>query len=206
MDPKVILNKVKNHTPVILGSGRFSKFAVLIPLIEKDNGISVLFEVRSQALRRQPGEICFPGGRIDHRDNTEKDAAIRETTEELGIGRKDISEVHSLDYLVSPFGMIVYPYAGFIKEPECIEPNPSEVKDVFLVPLDFFLETKPQIHQVNLAVEPDEDFPFDLIVGGQNYNWRTRKMDEYFYTYGNNVIWGLTAKIISHFTDIIRDS
>ncbi|SDQ95120.1 NUDIX hydrolase [Virgibacillus salinus] len=205
MDANAIFTRVKEHTPKILGSEGFSKFAVLIPLVEKDDGINVLFEVRSHSLKRQPGEICFPGGRLDDQDQTEQDAAIRETTEELGINRTDISEVHPLDYLVSPFGMIVYPYAGFLGRTDHIEPNPSEVEEVFMVPLKFFMETEPEIHRVNMGIEPEENFPYELIVGGRNYNWRSGKIDEYFYTYENKVIWGLTAKIISHFTAIIQD-
>ncbi|MFC4559812.1 NUDIX hydrolase [Virgibacillus kekensis] len=205
MEPDTIINKIKNHSPVILGSEEFTKYAVLLPLIEKDEGIHVLFETRAETLRRQPGEICFPGGRIDERDASPADAAVRETTEELGITRKDISDVHSLDYMVSPFGMIVYPFAGMIHNSDSIEPNPAEVGEVFTVPLKFFLETEPVIHHVNLSVKPEDDFPFDLIVGGENYNWRTGKIEEYFYIYNDYVIWGLTARILSHFAELIRD-
>ncbi|MFZ3591205.1 NUDIX hydrolase [Bacillus sp. DJP31] len=204
MDSKKILNKVKGHTPSILGNENFSKFAILLPLIQVDNEVHILFEVRSQELRRQPGEICFPGGRIDPQDKTEKDAALRETGEELGISAEDVTDVFPLDFLVSPFGMIVYPFVGFINSPESINPNPSEVGGIFSVPLSFFLETKPQIYHVNVNMQPEENFPFDLIAGGQNYNWRTREMDEYFYKYEDKVIWGLTAKILSHFVEVVR--
>lgn len=204
LDSKKILNKVKGHTPSILGNENFSKFAILLPLIQVDNEVHILFEVRSQELRRQPGEICFPGGRIDPQDKTEKDAALRETGEELGISAEDVTDVFPLDFLVSPFGMIVYPFVGFINSPESINPNPSEVGGIFSVPLSFFLETKPQIYHVNVNMQPEENFPFDLIAGGQNYNWRTREMDEYFYKYEDKVIWGLTAKILSHFVEVVR--
>ncbi|MBM7570748.1 NUDIX hydrolase [Aquibacillus albus] len=204
MDPKTILHKLENHRPTILGGQNFATFAVLIPLVKKEDHIYVLFEVRSEKLRRQPGEICFPGGKIDKQDNNPQSAAIRETTEELGIRKQDIMDVYPIDYLVSPFEMIVYPHVGFISHPERIEPNPPEVGEVFMVPLTFFLETKPQIHQVHLNVQPDESFPFDLIVGGHNYQWRSLKMDEYFFIYGEKVIWGLTAKIISHFTELLQ--
>jgi coenzyme A diphosphatase NUDT7 len=204
MDSKKILNKVKSHTPSILGSADFSKFAILLPLIQVANEVHILFEVRSHNLRRQPGEICFPGGRIDPQDKSEKDAALRETKEELGVSHEDISNVFPLDYLVSPFGMIVYTYVGFINSHESIKPNPSEVGDIFSAPLSYFLETKPQVYHVNFNIEPEENFPFDLIPGGQNYNWRARDMDEYFYIYEGKVIWGLTAKILSHFVEMVR--
>ncbi|ASN03865.1 NUDIX hydrolase [Virgibacillus necropolis] len=203
MDSKIIRDKVKEHFSSMLGSEKFAKFAVLLPLIQKDNDTHILFEVRSHKLRRQPGEICFPGGRVDNRDKTVQSAAIRETEEELGISKQQISDVFPLDYLVSPFGMIVYPHVGFIDGSESIKPNPAEVEEVFAVPLSFFLKTRPKIYSVDVKIEPEDDFPFDLIVGGHDYNWRTDKIDEYFFVYEDKVIWGLTAKILAHFTDVI---
>lgn len=199
-----ILAKLKCHTPKILGSEKFSKYAVMVPLLQREDGIHVLLEVRSLELRRQPGEICFPGGRIDAEDRNEKEAAIRETVEELGINKVQISDVHPLDYMISPFGMMIFPFVGFINSPQNILPNPSEVGEVFTVPLSFFLKNEPEIYHIEFKAEPEENFPFDLIVGGENYNWRTRGIEEYFYRYDGKVIWGLTAKILSHFIEIIR--
>src|SRR3954466_3984821 len=101
MDLDSVLFKLKGHTPKILGSESFSKYAILLPLLQKEDGVHVLFEVRSLELRRQPGEICFPGGRIDTEDLDEKDAAIRETIEELGINKEHITGVYPLDYMIS---------------------------------------------------------------------------------------------------------
>lgn len=199
MEPETIITKLTKHTPTILGSEQFIKYAILLPLIRKEDGIHILFEVRSLELRRQPGEICFPGGKIDPNDKSEKSAAIRETIEELGLEKAHISRVFPLDYLVNPFRMVLYPFAGFIEEPERIQPNPSEVGEIFTIPLSYFIHTKPKIYQVTLRPEPEENFPFDLVAGGQNYQWQTRKMDEYFYLYENRVIWGLTARILANF-------
>lgn len=204
MDPKSILDKVKNRVPEILGNKDFSKYAILLPLIEKNGEIHILFEVRSHDLRNQPGDICFPGGRIDLQDKTEEDTAIRETIEELGIKREEISDIFPLDYIVSPFGMIVYTFAGIIDSAAHFTPNPPEVDQLFTVPLSFFLEKEPKVYRVNFDIQPEESFPYDLIAGGENYNWRTRTADEYFYLYEDKVIWGLTAKILTHFMDIIR--
>ncbi|ASK61842.1 coenzyme A pyrophosphatase [Virgibacillus phasianinus] len=204
MDAKVIQEKLKEHSSAILGSEKFSKYAVLLPLVQKNNETHVLFEVRSHKLRRQPGEICFPGGRIDRRDENDEACAIRETGEELGIKHDQISGVFPLDYVVSPFGMIVYPHAGFIHDIESITPNPPEVGEVFTVPLSYLLKTPPKVYHVDVKVKPEDNFPFDLIAGGQDYNWRTGKIDEYFYFYEDRVIWGLTAKILAHFVDVIQ--
>ncbi|WP_316568571.1 CoA pyrophosphatase [Neobacillus sp. YIM B06451] len=206
MTPDLIIEKLKKHTPKILGSENYSKYAVLLPLIETENGVSVMFEVRSMNLRRQPGEICFPGGRVDPEDSDEKEAAIRETVEELGIKRDSISGIQPLDYLISPFGMIIYPFAGFIRDADAIKPNEAEVGEVFTVPLSFFMSAKPEVYHIHFKPEPEENFPFDWVPGGKNYNWRGRHMEEYFYHYEGRIIWGLTARILAHFIEIIKEN
>ncbi|WP_422124629.1 NUDIX hydrolase [Planococcus sp. X10-3] len=204
MDPKSLVDKVKDRIPEVMDNRSFSKFAILLPLIEKDGEIHILFEVRSHQMRSQPGEICFPGGRIDKQDESEEEAAVRETTEELGIQRQQISDIFPLDYIVSPFGMIVYSFAGIIDADVEFRPNPPEVDSLFTVPLSYFLEKDPKVYRINFDIQPEESFPYDLIAGGENYNWRTRQVDEFFYIYEDKVIWGLTAKILTHFMEIIR--
>ena len=204
MDPKSLVDRVKDRVPEVMGNNEFAKFAILLPLIEKDGEIHILFEVRSHMMRNQPGDICFPGGRIDKQDESEEGAAIRETTEELGIENSQISDVFPLDYIVSPFGMIVYSFAGIIDPDVEFEPNPPEVDSIFTVPLTYFLENEPKVYSINFDIQPEKSFPYDLIAGGENYNWRTRQVDELFYMYEDKVIWGLTAKILTHFLEIIR--
>ncbi|WP_203333407.1 NUDIX hydrolase [Planococcus beigongshangi] len=204
MDPKSLVARVKDRVPEVMDNKVFAKFAILLPLIEKDGEIHILFEVRSHQLRNQPGDICFPGGRIDKGDHSEERAAIRETTEELGIAEHQISDIFPLDYIVSPFGMIVYSFAGIIDPDVEFQPNPPEVDSLFTVPLSFFLENDPKVYRINFDIQPEESFPYDLIAGGENYNWRTRQVDELFYVYEGKVIWGLTAKILTHFLEIIR--
>ncbi|WP_026571903.1 MULTISPECIES: CoA pyrophosphatase [Sediminibacillus] len=204
MNSTQIVKRLQDHEPAVLGSEEFAKFAVLLPLIEKEGELQVVFEVRSRTLRRQPGDICFPGGKIDPDDRSAKEAAIRETVEELGIKTEEITEIHPIDYMVSPFGMIVYPFTGFMDEKANISLNPQEVEEIFTVPLSFFLETKPVIHEVDMHIEPKEDFPFELVAGGKDYEWRPLKMEEYFYQYDDKVIWGLTARVIAHFASLLN--
>lgn len=204
MDTEEILAKVEDRQPDILGAKDFAKFAILLPLIKKEGETHVLFEVRSLKMRSQPGDICFPGGRIDAMDSGPEAAAVRETLEELGIRESDVSNVRPLDYIVSPFGMLVYTYAGFIDAGAEFDPSPAEVDSLFSVPLSFFLETKPTVYRVNFDVQPEASFPYDLIAGGENYNWRMRQVDEHFYFYEDKVIWGMTAKILMHFLEVIR--
>ncbi|MGE6752462.1 NUDIX hydrolase [Rossellomorea sp. NPDC071047] len=204
MDVNEILQLFKERTPRILGSETFSEYAILLPLIEVNGQTHVLFEVRSLNMRRQPGEICFPGGRIDRSDSDEKAAAIRETSEELGIHSDTITDVYPLDYIVSPFGTIIYPYVGKInvslKE---LKPNHAEVEEIFTTPLAYLQEREPDLYNIKFKMEPEESFPFKQIPGGENYNWQARNMKEHFYYYEDKVIWGLTARILHHFVKLL---
>lgn len=191
------------RTPSILGHEQFMKFAVLLPLVEVNNEVHILFEVRALTLRRQPGEVCFPGGRIEKGEEP-RIAAARETSEELGIKESEITNMIPLDFMVSAFGTIIYPFVGTIKNPGSIKPSEAEVGEVFTVPLAFFKKNQPATYKINFQVEPEDGFPFDLIIGGENYNWQTRSMDEYFYRVNGKVIWGLTARVLTHFLELME--
>lgn len=198
-----IIEKLKKREPSVFGMDRLSQFAVLLPLVQKGDGLHVLFEVRSRQLRKQPGEICFPGGRIETTDKNPMEAAIRETTEELCIDASVIRDVFPLDYVVSSYGRrAIFPFAGFLPDAP-FHPNPGEVEEVFTVPLSHFAKIAPECYRIEFKVEPDQDFPFHLIQGGKSYKWNSQQMDEYFYYYGEYVIWGLTAGILKNFMDIL---
>ena len=204
MEISKVTEKLAGRQPGILGHNQLLKYAVLLPLIEVQNETHILFEVRSMSLRRQPGEICFPGGKVDPDDLDQQQCAIRETSEELGINKEDIADVIPLDYMLLSTHNIIYPFIGTITKPKQINPNLSEVGEVFTVPLSYFRKTKPRIHKINFQIVPEEGFPFDLIVGGENYQWQQRAIEEYFYQYDGKVIWGLTARILVHFMDLLE--
>lgn len=198
-----IVNTLAKRQPGIMGADKYRQSAVLIPLVEVDGETHILFEVRSMLMRSQPGDICFPGGRIDPDDQTATYCAIRETTEELGISENSISNVTPIDYVVADMGRIIYPFVGTITSIDEISPNPAEVEEVFTVPLSYLKQYTPKSFKVNVHLTPEENFPFDLIVGGEKYNWKTRPIEELFYKYEDKVIWGLTAKILRHFVSLI---
>jgi peroxisomal coenzyme A diphosphatase NUDT7 len=200
-----LLPQLQTRSSKILGEDEFHKYAILVPLIEQNGKTHVLFEVRAYHLRRQPGEICFPGGKVDAADSSVRDAAIRETAEELQVDPDEISLIAPLDYLVTP-GNIMYPFIGKIhRDIDSILPNRAEVEEIFTVPLQYFLETSPACYKVPLTPCPGPDFPFHLIPEGRKYNWRMREIDELFYLFDNRVIWGLTAKIVHHFSQVVKD-
>ncbi|MED2009653.1 CoA pyrophosphatase [Brevibacillus borstelensis] len=192
------------HRPGIMGEQDFSRFGVLVPLVRGEDGqLCVLFEKRAATMRRQAGEICFPGGRIDPEDASEWDAARRETSEELGLPLEQIHFVGMLDTLVTPASCI-YPFVGFLDSLEELHPNPAEVGEVFLVPLAELLATSPDIYQAKIRVEPGPDYPYHLIPGGEDYPWRFGSVSHYFYQLKGRVVWGMTARILTHFIDLLR--
>jgi 8-oxo-dGTP pyrophosphatase MutT (NUDIX family) len=203
MDLEKILLKLTERKPFVLGSENFSSYSVLLPLVYMNNEIHLVFEVRALTLRRQPGEVCFPGGKKDENDKDYMETAIRETCEELGLKEGRISRIVPLDFIVSPYGNIIYPFVGVLDSLNDLQLNKKEVDHLFTVPLSFFRNTKPDIHYVNAKFEPEPGFPYDLIIGGKDYNWQIKRMEEIFYYYEKQVIWGLTARIVRHFIEVI---
>lgn len=206
MEAADIFRKIREREPGILHSDKLRKAAVLLPLVEVDGQTHILFEVRSSKMRSQPGDICFPGGRMEQADKNESETAIRETSEELGIPQSQITDVMPLDYIVSDMAGMIYPYIGKLTSVNDLNINELEVAEVFTVPLDYFIHTEPKRYKINFDVVPEKDFPFELIQNGEDYNWRKRQMDELFYVYHpSRVIWGLTAKIIHHFVEVLKN-
>jgi peroxisomal coenzyme A diphosphatase NUDT7 len=196
---------LSERSPFVLGSENFSTYSVLLPLVYINNEIHLIFEVRAFSLRRQPGEVCFPGGKNDETDKDHMETAIRETYEELGLKEGSISQVVPLDFIVSPYGNIIYPFVGVIDTINDMQVNHKEVDHIFTVPLTFFKQTKPDIHYVNARLEPEPGFPYDSIVGGKDYNWQIKRMEEFFYYFEDKVIWGLTARVVRHFIQVIEE-
>ena len=200
-----IQQKLSNRRIDILGHENMRKYAVLIPLIEDRRlGTSILFQVRARSLRRQPGEISFPGGKMEEVDQNPGVTAIRETSEELGIPIDQIQLIHQLDTYVPSQNSIIYPFVAELTTNQQISPNPDEVEKVFCVPIDFFIKNDPEIYYLDLKIDPDPNFPFDRIPGGKAYPFRTARIPELFYTYNQQVIWGMTARILQHFISLIK--
>lgn len=200
---ETIIQKVKTYERTS-SVEQIRKYAVLIPIIELNGETHLLFEVRSMQLRSQPGDICFPGGRVEKHDVNEKQSAIRETIEELGLPQNDISNVYPLDIMMPSPERKIYTYIGQIKDLANVQLNKSEVEEIFTVPLSYFVHTKPKTYEVTFKATPEENFPFHLIVGGEKYDWRNGKIDQHFYEYNDKVIWGLTAKIILDFLTVLK--
>lgn len=212
MENQQLLAKIQNRLtnkktkPINLKSS----YAILVPLIENDNGdLSLLYQIRSDNLSTQPGEISFPGGRVENGE-TPSQAAIRETIEELGITMKNIRPLGKLDFLVTPYNFAIYPYLGKLTDVSVKEinnnDNLNEIEKVFTIPLSFLTNNQPEEYQINVRTKPTEnsDFPFHLIKDGQNYQWREGDYSVLFYRYQDKIIWGFTALFTYNFVEHLK--
>lgn len=203
MDIEKIREIIKDRIPKPIDIKR--NYSVLIPIIENNNRLEIIYELRSKNLDTQPGEISFPGGEVEDNE-TFKEAAIRETVEELNIQEDNISIMGELDYLVSYANITIHCFLGTISGliVDNIVPNPNEVDHIFTVPLDFFLEKEPDTYYLDLQTVLNDEFPYNLIPNGRDYNWRRGKYPVMFYHYNDYIIWGFTARMTKQFIDIIK--
>ena len=183
-------NRCMNTTPC----------AVIVPLIQKNGEEHLVFEVRSSKLNWQPGDICFPG-KIESGDANALAAAQRELTEELGVVREQIHILGPLDYVESPVGVTVWPFAAYI-DTQQFTISRGEIDHIFTVPVAWFTAHKPQVCQIEMATRPAPGFPQGLSISGQT-QWKQRKnYNVLIYAYQNYKIWGITAHILDNFMSI----
>ena len=141
--------------PGIQAKEKYFNSAVLIPFVLKDEEYYVLFQKRANHIR-QGGEICFPGGQYDpDYDNNYEDTAIRETIEELGIERQKITIVGRLDTVLTPQGVTIDPFIGIldIEDVNELSIDTNEVERVFILPMSYFENTRPDEYRVRVEVQ-----------------------------------------------------
>ena len=155
--------------------------AVLMPLIDHAGGMTVLLTQRTAHLSAHAGQISFPGGRFETGDRTPENTALRETEEEIGLGRAHIEVLGRLGVRETGTGYRVVPVVGLITPPFSVTPDPREVAEVFEVPLSFVLD--PANHR----------FETRIISG----------VERQFYSvpYGDYYIWGLTARLLVNLSE-----
>jgi len=186
--------------------GKHNLYGVLVPLVVKDDQLHLLYEVRASEMIRQPGEVCFPGGRLEPGEGMEH-CAVRETMEELGIQREGIRVLTRLDTLHAHPDISLYCYLSVLDSQllDLAVPNPDEVADMFLVPLTFLIDNPPEIHMMQVKPVIDDNFPYDKINSPNGYQWRMGQYEVPIYNYEGHAIWGMTARITSNFINIIRE-
>ncbi|MCC2864443.1 CoA pyrophosphatase [Anaerovorax odorimutans] len=194
---------MNNRTPRAIGKHNF--FSVLVPLVQKDGELCLLYEVRAEHMKRQPGEVCFPGGQVEAGESFQT-CAVRETVEELGVCGDDIQVIGQLDTLYTYSNFTMFSFLGTIKEESLSEPalNPEEVKEIFLVPLRYFLEHEPIVYKMKVEPVVGDDFPYEKIKFSKGYHWRKGDTEVPIYEFENRVIWGLTGRITRSFIEVLK--
>lgn len=171
-------------------------FAVLVPLIEKEDGLYLLYEVRSAGLRHHTSEVCFPGGRME-KGESPVECALRETYEELGISPDAIDILGQLDFIYLRSEGLMFPVLARVEESalSSIRRSEDEVADTFLVPLRYLQDNPPTRYRYELRPQVDDAFPYDEVQTPPHYTWISGQMEVPVYHGLPYPLWGLTARI-----------
>ena len=157
--------------------------AVLVPLIDRAEGMSVLLTQRTPHLSAHAGQISFPGGRIEESDADATAAALRETEEEVGLTRDHVTVIGRLDTYVTGTGFEITPVVGIVKVPFPLTIDPYEVAEVFEVPLSFVLD--PSNHRRMT----------------RDVEYRTRIF--FVLPFEDRKIWGATAGMLVNLAEVL---
>jgi 8-oxo-dGTP pyrophosphatase MutT (NUDIX family) len=170
-------------TPITTGDGHLWRpaeelrpAAVLVPLVRRDAGLTVLLTQRTDHLYDHAGQISFPGGRAEAHDDSAAATALRETFEEIGLPHALVEVLGELPEYTTVTGYRVTPVVGLVSPPPALRLDAFEVAEAFEVPLAFFLD--PGNHQRNTL----------------QYQGRTRHY--YAMPYEQRYIWGATAGML----------
>lgn len=120
--------------------GQWTPAAVLVPIVDHGDRLSVLFTRRSEHLKHHPGQISFPGGRIDPGDADADAAALREANEEIGLDPSFVSLIGHLPSYLTVSGYTVTPVIGLVRPGFTLVPDMVEATAAFEVPLEFLMD------------------------------------------------------------------
>lgn len=198
-----IREKVGNREVGINGINRF--YSVLIPIVEVDGKMHILYEVRSPKISTQPNEVGFPGGRMEPGETSEE-AAIRETCEEIGICGEKVEILGQCDKMVTLANFTIDAYVGYIKDFDMsqLRLSENEVGEVFTVPLEFFMENDPEVYEFTIEQKVDKSFSFEKANISKDYKFFGAVNEVLIYSYKSRAIWGLTGRITRNLVEILR--
>ncbi len=181
LDTRSIFHELNPHlerTPILKKNYDSPRYAaILFPIIDREEGPSVLLTVRSNDMPSHAGQIGFPGGRVHETDRDRVETALRETEEEVGIARRHVDVIGDMGVHFGGMGFAVTPVLGLVHPGADISPCPREVQTLFEVPFSYLLDME------NHVIEERES-------NGVKYRMPAIPYKDYH-------IWGLTAGIIN---------
>jgi 8-oxo-dGTP pyrophosphatase MutT (NUDIX family) len=179
---EAIRRKLASRTPTQISRRGLRPAAVLIPLVSTPDGHQILLTLRASNLRRQPGDISFPGGAIDDGDTGPLAAALRESEEEVGLKAKDVRILGQMDERETVTGFRLSPFVGAVEGPYNFRSN-HEVAEMIRVPLSAL--RRPDVLQTEYR-----------------YHGK-RRVKVYHYHYEHYDIWGITGRLINEFLRLV---
>ncbi|MGH9320719.1 MAG: NUDIX hydrolase [Vicinamibacteria bacterium] len=179
---ELVRDRLRHRSAAVAPDG-LRAAAVLVPIVVGPEGHSLLLTRRSARLRRQPGDISFPGGAVDPLDETPLATALRESREEVGLDSEAVTLLGQMDERSTITGFRITPFVGAVRGPYAFRPN-HEVEELLEVPIDTLRDPKA------LTIE------------------RRRISDDtlrnvYHYRYREHEIWGITGQLVRDFLDLI---
>lgn len=157
--------------------------AVLVGLVDRGTGPTLMLTQRTAHLAAHAGQISFPGGRVEPCDTGPVDTALRETEEEVGLKRERVEVLGFLDTYITRTGFRVSPVVALVRPPFTVHPDPYEVDEVFEVPLSFILDPGNRVRE-------SREF-----MGALRHFWA--------FAYGRHYIWGATAGMLVNLCEIL---
>ena len=183
--PEVIRKALSRRTTLSVDDPSLTPAAVLLIIYAKDGEYCVLLNKRSEEVEYHKGEISFPGGARDPEDKDFLDTALRETEEEMGINRKDVTILGELDEVVTNSRFHVKVFVGSIAYPYKFKPSAVEIAEVLEVPIPSLNDPS------NLRIETRWE-------NGVPVSTRS-------YAYKEHLIYGVTARILQQFLEVLAD-
>lgn len=150
--------------------------AVLIPVVARPEGPTVLLTQRAASLRNHSAQVAFPGGRVDAVDASPVVTALRETEEEIGLSRERVSTLGFLDAYLTGTGYRIVPVVALVEQPFALSLNRHEVDEAFETPLSFLLDPANHLRE--------------------GREWKGRYRTYYAMPFQGRYIWGATAGMI----------
>jgi 8-oxo-dGTP pyrophosphatase MutT (NUDIX family) len=165
-------------------NGPLTNAAVLLPIVMREDGPTLLLTQRTAHLNAHAGQISFPGGRMEASDTSAIDTALRETDEEVGLDRRHIEVIGTLPDYQTGTGFCVTPVVGILQPPFETKADPFEVAEIFEVPLSFLMDGRH--HQRRTA------------------EFATGRRTFYVMPYQRFFIWGATAGMLRNLFHFLR--